>query len=80
MTYEYVAQVLAMPSCTVTMELVSPCQRYFRAEDGREFYIGSPGADRQVTGFLGSLKEDEVYHLPQAFMEYLERLAERRDR
>jgi hypothetical protein len=70
--YEYTAQVLAMPTCEVTMELVSPCERYFRTEYGREFYIGSPGADEEVARFLGTLEEGKSYWMPDAFMKYRE--------
>ena len=68
--YEYAAQVLAMPSCRATMELVSPCQRRFRTEGGRVFIIGSPGAEREVGRFLGSLEEGKSYDLPKAFMDF----------
>jgi hypothetical protein len=68
--YEYTAQVLAMPSCQATMHFFSPCERRFTTEDGGEFYIGSPGADDQVRGFLGTLEEGKSYRLPHAFMEY----------
>ena len=74
--YEYTAQVLAMPTCKATMELVSPCERYFRTEYGREFYIGSPGADQAVTQFLGTLEDGKSYWLPQSFMEYLNKQKE----
>jgi hypothetical protein len=68
--YEYAAQVLAMPSCRATVELVSPCQRRFRTERGRVFIIGSPGAAREVGSFLGSLEEGKSYDLPKAFMDF----------
>lgn len=68
--YEYTAQVLAMPSCHASVELFSPCERRFRTSDGGEFYIGSPGADAEVMGFLGTLEEGKNYDLPRAFMEY----------
>ncbi len=69
--YEYAAQVLAMPSCKATMAFVSPCERRFMTEDGREFWIGSPGADREVARFLGTLEDGETYYLPRAFMDFL---------
>lgn len=70
--YEYVAQVLAMPSCRATMEFESPCARRFRTASGREFVIGGPGAEREVAGFLATLEEGKSYYLPKAFMEYRE--------
>ncbi|MBT3378682.1 MAG: hypothetical protein HN742_30570 [Lentisphaerae bacterium] len=73
--YEYAAQVLAMPSCKATMELVSPCKRRFRTASGRELLLGGPGADREVAGFLGTLEEGKSYRLPGAFMEYRNREA-----
>lgn len=71
--YEYTTQVLAIPSCQATMEVFSPCERRFKTLDGGEFYIGSPGADREVMQFLGTLEEGKPYSLPHAFMEYLNR-------
>ncbi len=68
--YEYAAQVLAMPSSKATMEFVSPCIRRFRTEDGAEFVIGGPGAEREVMRFLGTLEEGKSYRLPKAFMDY----------
>ena len=69
--YEYAAQVLAMPSCKATNELLSPCEDRFRTEGGRVFIIGGPGADQEIRGFLGTLEEGKSYYLPKAFMEFL---------
>ena len=69
-TYEYVAQVLAMPSRVATAVEVGPCYARFTAEDGRTFYIGSPGCAPEVWGFVGTLEEGKTYYLPEAFMEY----------
>jgi len=78
--YEYAAQALAMPSCRASMEFVSPCKRRFTTENGREFYIGSPGAEREVMRFLGALEEGEVYYLPRAFVEYRKAQAKQADK
>ena len=70
--YEFTTQVLAMRSCRATMEFVSPCKRRFKTTGGAEFYIGSPGADRELMQFVGTLEEGKYYYLPRAFMAYLE--------
>jgi hypothetical protein len=70
LTYEYVAQVLAMPSCTATVEEVAPCYASFKTEDGRMLCIGSPGAAPEVVGFVQTLQKGETYFLPDAFMKY----------
>lgn len=57
---EYSTQVLAMPTCTATMEFKSPCCRLFRTQHGRVFYIGSPGAEREVMRFLRSVADIEL--------------------
>ena len=72
--YEYTAQVLAMPSCSATMVKHHTCYVEFKNEDGRTFYIGSPGASREVAGFVSTLHdmEGKTYNLPDAFMKYQE--------
>lgn len=69
--YEFSAQVLAMPSCKATVVRQAPCYSRFTTEGGRVFYIGSPGAEREVARFLGALEDGKSYYLPHAFMEYL---------
>ncbi len=70
--YEFTAQVLAMPSCSATMVAHHTCFVEFKTEDGRTFYVGSPGASPAVEGFVQTLldKEGKVYNLPNAFMAY----------
>jgi hypothetical protein len=75
--YGYAAQVLAMPSCNATMELVSPCERRFRTKSGRVFTIGDPGAEQDVASFLGTLDEGKSYYLPYEFVEYLKEKKEK---
>ncbi|MEI7732112.1 MAG: hypothetical protein WCO56_21235 [Verrucomicrobiota bacterium] len=72
-SYEFNAQVLAMPSCHATM--VEPCACYamFKDDFGRTFYLGSPGASEDVENFIHSLKEGEACYLPTAFMEFLDK-------
>jgi hypothetical protein len=69
--YEYVAQVLAMPSCRATMLRDCTCFAEFRSADRRTFYIGSPGASPEVEAFIGTLHEGTIYYLPDAFMQFL---------
>lgn len=68
--YEYVAQLLAMPSCSAKAEAIYPCYARLRTEDGRELCVGSPGASPEVVGFVHTLQQGKTYFLPDAFMEY----------
>jgi hypothetical protein len=68
--YEYVAQILAMPSRSATVVAIAPCNAEFRSEDGRTFYIGSPAAPSEVVRFLPTLEKGKTYRLPEAVMEY----------
>lgn len=70
LTYEYVAQVRAMPSCTATVQEIAPCYARLKTEDGRVLYIGSPGAAPEVVGFVQTLQKGKTYFLPDAFMKY----------
>ena len=69
--YEYVAQLLAMPSCAAKVEEIYPCYARLSTEDGKVLYVGSPGASPEVVGFVHTLQEGKTYFLPEAFMEYL---------
>ena len=68
--YEYVVQLLAMPSCSSKVEAIYPCYARFSTEDGRVLCVGSPGASPEVVGFVHTLQEGKTYFLPDAFMEY----------
>ena len=70
-SYEFNAQVLAMPSCHATMLEPCACYALFKDDFGRTFYIGSPGASVDVEYFIHSLKEGEACYLPEAFMQFL---------
>ncbi len=71
--FEFDAQVLAMPSRHATMLKLCPCFAEFKdSDDGRIFYIGSPGASPNVEGFIGSLKEGQSFFLPDEFMRFLD--------
>ena len=74
--YEYVAQVLAMPSCSATVVERSPCVTTFKTPQGRMFYIGSPGAADEVRVFLQTLQDGNSYYLPEAFMQFLDKKKE----
>lgn len=69
-TYEYAAQLVAMPSCAAKVETIFPCYARLIADDGTVLHVGSPGASLQVVGFVHSLEEGKTYSLPDAFMEY----------
>ena len=64
-----------MPSCNATMVQHHTCFVEFKSSDGRTFFIGSPGASREVADFVAILRgqEGKTYYLPDAFMEYQER-------
>jgi hypothetical protein len=68
--YEYVAQVLAMPSCAAKVEETGPCYARLSTEAGGVLYVGSPGASPEVVGFIHTLQKGQTYFLPDAFMEY----------
>ena len=68
--YEYVAQILAMPSRNATVIETAPCYTVFRSEGGRTFVIGSPDAPSEVVYFLQTLEKGRECRLPEAFMEY----------
>ena len=68
--YEYVVQVLAMPSCSATVVDKGPCFAKFEYGDGRVFCIGSPGAATEVVQFVATLEKGKTYYLPEAFMKY----------
>jgi hypothetical protein len=68
--YEYVAQILAMPSRRATVTEIAPCYAVFRTEAGRTFVIGSPAAPPEVVHFLVTLEKGKTYSFPQAFMEH----------
>jgi hypothetical protein len=70
--YEYRAQVLAIPSCEATVVELAPCYALVKCKNGRSFYVGGPGAAKEVACFVGTLEEGNAYLLPDAFMEYLE--------
>lgn len=68
--YEYVVQLLAMPSCSAKVEAIGPCYARLSTEDGRVLIVGSPGASWEVVGFVQTLQKGKTYFLPEAFMEY----------
>ncbi len=69
-SFEYVAQILAMPSRTATATEIGPCYAAFKSVNGRTFFIGSPGSPAEVVGFLRTLEKGKSYFLPDAFMDY----------
>ncbi len=68
--YEYVAQILAMPSRRASVTEIAPCYAAFRTDAGETFIIGSPASPPEVAGFLETLEKGKAYFLPEAFMEY----------
>jgi hypothetical protein len=68
--YEYVVQLLAMPSCSAKVEAIAPCYARLSTEDGRVLIVGSPGASWEVVSFVQTLQKGKTYFLPEAFMEY----------
>lgn len=68
--YDTADQILALPACTLTDAQNHTCSAGFKDKDGRPFYIGGPGASREVAGFINSLEEGKTYSLPSAFIEY----------
>ncbi len=69
-SYEYVAQLLAMPSCSARVEGIYPCYARLGTEDGKVLCVGSPGASPEVVGFVHTLQQGKTYSLPDAFMQY----------
>ena len=69
-TYEYAAQVLAMPSCHAKVVTRAPCYARLVTSGGGTMYIGSPGAGQEVARFVGTLEEGKSYFLPDAFMAF----------
>jgi len=69
-TYEYAAQVSAMPSCSAKVAERAPCYARLVTTGGCTVFIGSPGAGPEVARFVGTLEKGKTYRLPYAFMEF----------
>src|SRR5258708_26678701 len=65
--YNTAKQLKAMPPCKATVEHNGTCVLSLRTADGKEFYIGSPGATPEVNYFLHTLKEGQTYEFPGTF-------------
>ncbi len=73
--YETVAQIKAMPPCTVTVVHAGTRWSLLKTADGRQFCLGSPGAAQEVWNFLATLKQGQTFELPGAFLEHLKQTA-----
>jgi hypothetical protein len=71
--YETAEQIKAMPPCRATVVHIYPCYSLLKTTDGKQLYIGSPGATPEVGSFVGTLKEGKTYRFPGAFFMYQER-------
>jgi hypothetical protein len=70
--YVHKTQILAIPSCEATVVERAPCHALLKCTNGRSFYVGSPGASKEVALFVGTLEKGKAYLLPDAFVQYLE--------
>jgi hypothetical protein len=68
--YETAEQIRAMFPCRAVVESAAPCSLLLTTADGRVFYLGSPGATGDVSGFLGTLQAGQAYEFPAAFNTY----------
>jgi hypothetical protein len=66
--YETVEQIKLMLPCHATVERMAPCYALFTTADGTKFYLGSPGATRDVSRFLSTLQVGQTYEFPAAFI------------
>ena len=70
LVYERAEEIKTMPPCKATGMNTYPCYSLLRATDGKKFYIGSPGATREVSRFLETLKLGRTYNFPDSFLTY----------
>jgi len=67
---EFDAQLLALPSCSATVEKKSPCTTYLTLHNGDTLIIGSPAPSPMLGRFAGRLEVGQTYSLPREFMKY----------
>ena len=68
--YDTPEKIRAMPPCRAVPLQRRPCTLYLKTQDGKGFYIGSPGMDAEVGHFLRELKDGESYAFPDVFIKY----------
>lgn len=68
--YATVAQFMAMPACSATVDVEAACEARFTTADGKGFWIGGAGGAKEFDGFLDSFWPGRAYELPGAFLEY----------
>jgi len=71
--YDHAAQILALPTVTLSEAQNMTCAAGFKDSAGKPVYIGGPGASREVAGFINSLVEGKTYTLPADFAAYLKK-------
>lgn len=71
--YETAAQILGLPTCTLTDAQNHICSMAFTDSRGKSFSIGGPGASPDVASFISSLENGKTYTLPADFEAYQKR-------
>jgi len=71
--YDTSAQILGLPTCTLTDAQNHICETGFTDSSGKKFYIGGPGSSAEVHGFICSVEQGKTITLPADFAAYLNR-------